>query len=692
MIISFLPADFQLARIPGMLLADSSWLGLMTLDWVVLAVYLVLILLIGLWSLRHVHDTSDFFLGGRRFGKILMAFFAYGSEISHEKADTVVSASWRVGLAGIWWSFLWVWITPFYWTIAPVLRRTRALTTADLFQARFGGSTALLYSLYGILMSIVILAGVLFGSGKMVDELTGQEIDRAAQVWDIQIPVPKWNELDREIRIKHRRVQGYEFAILAIAGCVVISGMLGGLKAVIAAGFLQGLLGLVLSFLLLPLLLGRIGGFGELQSAGEVKPSLFNFGLTEEAAANITQTLGTEPLTWLYIATFSVAALLGTAALPHILAICGAGKTEVESRFGYTAGSFLKRLCVIAWTFTGLASIVWYLGSSSPLLHPDSPLPGTQEYQALSADERQRIAEDRTLHSQLKARASEDFQKATSGEQDRLNQIDRDFADRVFGRAAYDILPTIAPGLIGLFLASLIAVMMSAAATQMVVCSGLFTENIYKKYLAKNKSQRHYVWIGRISGLLIVILAIVMQTLFEDVKQALQYILDTPAILGVSLWLGIVWRGWTPVAVWVSVLFGGLAWAACVFFPQQLREWGLPEILYHSDGEMLHAWRIVFYLSAGVLSGLIASLFTRRVREDRLDAFFLLIHTPVKPGEIVKASCTLPDDPLPPREKLFNIKDIEIAKPTLVGVGGFIACWVCVGLLVWMTSLLSRMM
>lgn len=675
-----------------MLFADSSWLGLMTLDWVVLAVYLVLILLIGLWSMRHVHDTVDFFLGGRRFGKILMALFAFGSDTSRENADAVVSTGWRVGLAGVWWSFLWLWITPFYWIIAPVLRRTRAMTTADLFHARFGGSTALLYSLYGILMSIVILAGVLFGSGKMVDELTGHEIDRTAQVCDIQIPVPKWNELDREIRLEYRRVQGYEFAILAIAACVVIYGMLGGLKAVIAAGFLQGLLGLVLSFLLLPSLLGKLGGFGELQSVGEVKPSLLNFGLTDEVAANLTQTLGVERLTWLNVAMFTVAALSGIAALPHVMAVCGAGKTELDGRFGFTAGSFLKRLCVIAWTFTGLASLVWYLGSNSPLLHADSPLPGTREYQALSTEERQTIDEDRALHSQLKARASEDIKKATSGEQDRLNQIDRGFADRVFGRAAYDILPTIAPGLIGLFLASLIAVMMSAAGAQMIVASGLFTENIYKKYLAKSKSQRHYVWIGRISGLLIVILAIVLQTMFEDVIQALQYILDTPAILGVSLWIGIVWRGWTPVAVWVSTLFGGLAWAACVFFPQQLREWGLPDSLYHSDGRMLHAWRIVFYLSAGVLSGLVASLLTRRMREDKLDAFFRLIHTPVKPGEVVKVPCTLPNDPLPPREKLFNIKDIEIAKPTLVGIGGFIACWICVGLLVWMTSLLSRMM
>jgi Na+/proline symporter len=262
----------------------------------------------------------------------------------------------------------------------------------------------------------------------------------------------------------------------------------------------------------------------------------------------------------------------------------------------------------------------------------------------------------------------------------------------LFGRAAYDILPTIAPGLIGLLLASLLAAIMSTSDAQMVVSSGLFTENIYKKYLAKNKSQRHYLWVGRLSGLFIVLLAIVLQTTFEDVIQALQYILDTPAIIGISLWIGIVWRGWTPAAVWVSTICGGLAWAACMFFPNQLREWGLSETMFHSNGKMLHLWRIVFYLSTGLVSGILASLVTKRVREDKLDQFFRLIHTPVKPDEQIDAPCTLPKDPLPPAEKLFNFKDIEISKPTLVGMVGFFASWICVGLIVWLTSVLARLL
>jgi Na+/pantothenate symporter len=83
---------------------------------------------------------------------------------------------------------------------------------------------------------------------------------------------------------------------------------------------------------------------------------------------------------------------------------------------------------------------------------------------------------------------------------EQIDTVDKKFADELFGRAAYEILPTIAPGLVGLLLASLLAAVMSSSDAQMVVSSGLFTENIYKRFLVRNKSQRHYLWIGRFRG------------------------------------------------------------------------------------------------------------------------------------------------------------------------------------------------
>ncbi len=679
-----------------MLLADTNWLGLATLDWVVLLGYFVLIFCIGLWSLRRVHDTSDFFMGGRRFGKIFMMFFAFGAGTSSEHAVPVVAGSYRVGLAGIWWQFLWLWATPFYWIIAPVMRRMRALTTADFFQARYSSSTALLYSIYGIIMSIAFIAGGLFSSGKMVDELTGGELGRVAQVWNYEVPKLSWNEADVRIETSWRQIEGYEYAILAMTVLFVTYGMIGGLGAAIITDFIQGVLTIIFSFLLLPYVFSNIGGFGELHNQAGVKSNMLELFVGNEAAQKIAVTLNQEPITLLYIFMLSVTALAGIVVQPHIMGVCGAGKTETEGRVGFTFGNFMKRFCTLAWTFIGLACIVWYLGNNSPLNHANKPATDSAEFQQLSAIEQQKITEERKLHETLNlANNPEKLEALEESDRKAVQTTEKEFADRLFGKAARDILPTIASGLIGLFLAALLAAVMSSGDAQMVVSSGLFTENIYRKYLGKNKSQRHYLWVGRISGLIIVLLALVLQATFTDVIHALKIIIKTPAAIGISLWIGIVWRGWTPAAVWISSICGALAWAGVAYFPNQLHAWGLAESMFKATGKgyaMYDVWQMIAYLSAALLSGFVASLLTKRVREDKLDDFFRLIHTPIRPGEEVKEPCTLPDNPLPPAEKLFNVKDIEISKPTWIGMGGFLAAWICVGLIIWLTSLLARML
>ena len=670
-----------------MILAQAGWLGMHWLDWAVLAVYFVVIVAIGVWSYKKVKDLSDFFMGGRRFGKIFMMFFAFGSGTSSEQAISVVAGTWRGGLVGIWWQFLWLWATPFYWIVAPVMRRMRALTTADFFEARYDSSTAFLYTFYGIITSIVFMAGGLYSSGKMVNALTGGELDRFAQEMKIEVPAAKWNPDDRQFEQSTRMLEGYEFAILAVTVLFVVYGMAGGLGAAIITDFIQGVLTITFSFLLLPFVFNMIGSFGSLHSQADVKDGMLNLVTSAEVAAS----LGKEPITIFYVFMLSLTALAGIVVQPHIMGVCGAGKTEFEGRFGFTFGNFLKRFCTMAWTFTGLACIVWYLGAESPLKHADQPQDTTSaEFLALPEDQQRQILEDRTIYQALATRESDEFRTLDADEQKRIDDIDTQFADELFGRAAFDILPTIAPGLIGLLLASLLAAVMSSSDAQMVVSSGLFTENIYRRYLVRRSSQRHYLWVGRIASLIIVVLALILQSTFTDVIDALKIIIKTPAAIGISLWIGIVWRGWTPLAVWVSTICSAAIWGFVAYRPDLLQSWGLPDTMFNAKGGLLDSWTMLSYISAGVMSGFLVSFITPRARPEKLDHFFTLLHTPIRPGETIAAPCTLPENPLPKGQKLFNYDDIEIPKPTWVGFGGFVAAWILVGLIIWATQYLAQ--
>ncbi len=634
------------------------WIGLHWADWLLLVAYLVGVTALGVWSHRRVHNMVDYFMGGRRFGKAFLVFFAFGAGTSSDQAISVVAGTWRAGLPGIWWQFLWLWSTPFYWMVAPIIRRMRAITTSDFFEARFDTSTATLYSVFGITISITIIASGLYGSGKMVNALTGGELQRVAEALDWQVPEFHWDPENLRLVTGWRQVQGYEFAILAMTVLFVIYGMAGGLGAAILTDLIQGILTIIFSFLLLPFVFQKIGGFGTLHTY-EIpgKEDMFRLFATGETA----QRLGREPLDAFYVFMLSVTALCGIVVQPHIMGVCGAGRTELDGRVGFTYGNFLKRLCTIAWTFTALGCVVWYL-------HPElSPLPEAQ---------RQRLTPDVGAVVEGKVPFDE--------------QYDRAFADELFGRAAYDLLPAIAPGLVGLLLASLLAAVMSTCDAQMITASGLFTENIYRRFLVKGRSQRHYLWVGRIAGLVIVLLALLLQATFRDVIDALRVVLKWPAAIGISWWVGVVWRRWTPAAVWASTLATILIWAGLAYFPGF---WTfLPDWMFIDGAKVADKWQMFLYMSGGLLTGLIVSALTRPVAREKLDRFFLLLRTPVRLGERVPGPCQLPEDPLPPQPRLIERFGLEIPRFTWVDLGGFALAWGLVGLLIWLTAFLARVL
>ena len=101
-------------------------------------------------------------------------------------------------------------------------------------------------------------------------------------------------------------------------------------------------------------------------------------------------------------------------------------------------------------------------------------------------------------------------------------------------------------------------------------------------------------------------------------------------------------------------------------------------------------YQILIYLSSGAIAGVVASLLTRRTPKEKLDHFFRLIRTPVRPGEIIERPCTLPENPLPVETgKLIPVADLEIPMPSRVGLGGFVLAWIGVGAIIWFTVMLT---
>jgi sodium/proline symporter len=64
------------------------------------------------------------------------------------------------------------------------------------------------------------------------------------------------------------------------------------------------------------------------------------------------------------------------------------------------------------------------------------------------------------------------------------------------------------PWVAGLFLAAILAAVMSTLSSQLMVCSSALTEDIYHTFLRKNAGNNELVWVGRIMVMAIALVAI----------------------------------------------------------------------------------------------------------------------------------------------------------------------------------------
>jgi len=557
-------------------------LGLELIDWIVIALYLLVITAVGFWAVRKVRSSASFFIGDRKFGKVMMAFFMFGSGTHSDQAVSVASKTYSSGASGIWYQWLWLFVTPFFWLIAPFFRRMRAITTGDYFEVRYGRSVSGLYAAMGILPLTVALGVMLKGSGAMVEAVSGGAI-------------------------------GSNLAIVAMTAIFLVYGIAGGLSAAIATNFIQGLLTVLLSFLILPFALGKVGGMS---------------GLRESISdPHMLSLVSPGEITLFYIIIIAFNALVGWVTMPETMANCAAGKTEMEGRMGVTAGIFGKRICTIAWMLTGLCAVVMYTELADP--------------------------------------------------------------DMAYGKMARDLLPDIAPGLIGLFIACMLASVMSTCDSLMVVASALFTENLYKKFLVVGRNDKHYTLIGRVTSALVVIVGILVAFTLKSVVKGLEFYWMVSALMGIAFWAGLFWRRATAAAAWAATLTGlvvfiftstkplGIPWDFNAHFADKL-----PAFMLWED-KLYLPWQMIIYLSAGFVVMVVVSLFTKRAPAENLNRFYACLRTPVGPDEPETQPFTLPPGVKPAeRRTLIDHPDFEIPRPTLVGIGGFMAAWMGVGLLI----------
>lgn len=98
------------------------------------------------------------------------------------------------------------------------------------------------------------------------------------------------------------------------------------------------------------------------------------------------------------------------------------------------------------------------------------------------------------------------------------------------------------PGLRGLLLASFLAAFMSTITTHINWGSSYFINDIYKRFLVKSSSDRHYVLVSRIVGVVLMAIAGVVASRMDSISKAWEFL--APMAAGIGLVLILRWFWW----------------------------------------------------------------------------------------------------------------------------------------------------
>lgn len=318
------PVSFTLTR--------PRRMNLNPLDWLVVAAYMVVILWIGWRSLRRIRDAGGFLLGSRKLGTGMMVASTFAGGINANHPVSVAANTYTHGLSGMWLSLAYILATPMFWMWPPVLRRLRVVTLVDFFRMRYGRVMEWLK-----LASAVVVAPFSFGVGIKAAAIL---ITAVAGTHPDGTPVI-----------------GTHTAIAMVVVPTLVYTLLGGVVAAYAVDMFQSVLILVLSFLVLPFMVWKVGGLAEAHHRiTAANPDAWELFGGSSGVPGIW-------LFWFAVSLFFSAPMVYGGG-------SGAARHELAARFA-VVGNLGKRFCTVGWGLTGLFALAVFGGAAVSGVRPD---------------------------------------------------------------------------------------------------------------------------------------------------------------------------------------------------------------------------------------------------------------------------------------------------------------------------------
>ena len=577
---------------------------LSTLDMVIVVVFLLMVVVIGSAAAKRAGKSSaDFFLSGRSMPWWLLGVSMVACTFSCDTPNLVTDIVRNQGVAGnwVWWAFLLTGMLTVF-VYAKLWRRAALDTDLGFYELRYsGGEAAFLRgfrALYlGIFFNVMIMATVSLAAIKI-----GQVMFGLTPIMSL---------------------------IIASAG-VAVYATLGGLTGSIWADFFQY----------------SVAMFGAIAAAVYAVKS-GNFGV-EGMQSLITNPEVSSKINLLPFFANKTNALMTILILPIAIQWWSVWYPGAEpGGGGYVAQRMLsaknEKNAIGAtllfnflhyairpwpWIIVALVSLVAFPFDSADVrtaadakLAEPAMVALAQQYDAdaTALPEAQRT-EIRTLRLQKDGLTSLAAHFPTVDDKFLKHDI-----------AYPGMISKMPTGLLGIIVASLVAAYMSTIATHLNWGSSYFVYDFYRRYMRPEATEKHYVLVGRISMLSLMVLSCCVALWMTNAKASFDILLQIGA--GTGLIYILRWFWWRINAhSEISAMIMSFA-AACFF------QWGAP--VFKLEAKMADAglldfmdysgWKLVLGILATTIVWVAVTLLTKPEKESVLREFYRKIQ-PGGPG------------------------------------------------------------
>ena len=180
---------------------------------------------------------------------------------------------------------------------------------------------------------------------------------------------------------------------------------------------------------------------------------------------------------------------------------------------------------------------------------------------------------------------------------------------------AYPALIKIVPnGWIGLVAASLMGALFSTIAAQLSMGANYVTNDIWKRFVRKDASDKELILVARVSSIVLMVLGCIMVPLFESAKAGFDMMVQIGAGTGIIFLLRWFWM---RINAWTEIVAMGVSILCAVFFQMIWPKIGGVELLFYE--------KLLWTILITTISWLVVTFLTAPEKPEVIDRFKSLV-------------------------------------------------------------------